>query len=143
MTEVSFYTHAPDKLAVACKLAAKSLAQKLHVLIYAPDQPVAEKLDRLLWTQSSLSFLPHCRDTDKLAKETPIHIGTSADRLGSPDILINLSQETPPQFSRFSRLLEILGTDEPDLESGRQRYRFYKDRGYQLTSHNLQNGGNT
>lgn len=141
MTEISFYSHAADKLSVARQLVAKALSQKLNVLVYAPDETVAADIDRLLWTQPALSFIPHCRDSSPLAASTPVIIGKNADVLPSADVLINLDDEPPPVFSRFERLMEIVTEDENDVAKGRQRYRFYKDRGYELVNHDLRNRG--
>ena len=141
MTEVSFYSHATDKLAVARQIAAKACGQKLNVLIYAPDESVAASIDRLLWTQPALSFVPHCRDTHPLAGVTPVIIGERADALPSADVLINLGSEPPPLFSRFERLVEIVTDEENDVIQGRQRWRFYKDRGYELVNNDMRNRG--
>jgi DNA polymerase-3 subunit chi len=137
MTSISFYTHAPDKLSIARQLVAKAWGQKLNVLVYAPDEATAASFDRLLWTQPALSFVPHCRDSSPLAASTPVIIGERADALPSADVLINLGNEPPPVFSRFERLMEIVTEDESDVANGRQRYRFYKDRGYELVNHDL------
>lgn len=137
MTSISFYTYAADKLAIAHRLVAKAWEQKLNVLVYAPDETVAAGIDRLLWTQPALSFVPHCRDSSSLAAVTPVIIGERADALQSADVLINLGNEPPPVFSRFERLMEIVTDEENDLIQGRQRYRFYKDRGYELANHDL------
>jgi len=37
-----------------------------------------------------------------------------------------------PFFSRFERVIEIVTQDENDARLGRERYSFYKDRGYEL-----------
>jgi DNA polymerase-3 subunit chi len=41
----------------------------------------------------------------------------------------------PPQFARFERLLEVVGNEEQELVAGRDRYRFYRDRGYVLNNY--------
>ncbi|MEQ1592493.1 MAG: DNA polymerase III subunit chi [Thiobacillaceae bacterium] len=139
MTEVSFYTFADDKLAVARKLAAKAVACDLRVMIYTPDTALAEAVDRMLWTTPVQGFLPHCRDSHRLAADTPVLIGENADALSQADVMINLHHERPPAFSRFQRLLEIVSTDTEDVEQGRLRYRFYRERGYALTTVDLRN----
>jgi len=40
----------------------------------------------------------------------------------------------PPFFSRFRYLVELVGNDEDDKVAARQRYKFYRDRGYQVKS---------
>jgi DNA polymerase-3 subunit chi len=52
---------------------------------------------------------------------------------------VNLHAQTPPFFSRFERLAEIVGID--DAEAGRERYRFYRERGYELRAHDMSERG--
>ncbi len=47
-------------------------------------------------------------------------------------LLISLHDETPSYFSRFERVIEIVGADEADSLRGRARFKFYRDRGYEL-----------
>ncbi|MBW8365439.1 MAG: DNA polymerase III subunit chi [Rhizobium sp.] len=137
MTEITFYTFADNPLDVARRVATKALGQGRQVMIYAPDAAVADAIDRLLWTTPALGFVPHCRDRDALANETPILIGADADALRQADVMINLHHEQPPAFARFERLIEIVGQDESGREQGRARYRFYQTRGYALKTHDL------
>ena len=137
MTEILFYTYADDPLDVARRVAAKAHGQGRQVMIYAPDATTADAIDRLLWTTPALSFVPHCRDSDALAGETAVLIGSHPDALRSADVMINLHCEQPPAFARFERLVEIVGLDEAGVEQGRERYRFYKTRGYALQTHDL------
>ena len=139
MTEISFYTFADNKLTVARQLTAKAFSRGMQVMLYTPDAALANTLDMMLWTTPALSFLPHCRDVHPFASETPVLIGENADVLPQADLMINLHHERPPAFSRFGRLLEIVSTDTDDIEQGRQRYRFYRERGYALTTVDLRN----
>ncbi|MEQ1662567.1 MAG: DNA polymerase III subunit chi [Thiobacillus sp.] len=137
MTEISFYTFAADRLEVARRLAAKAWSQGHQVMLYAPDATIAHAIDQLLWTTPALGFVPHCRDDDALAAETPVLIGTNADALARADVLINLHHEWPSAFARFERVLEIVSEDAADREQARLRYRFYQARGYALHTHDL------
>ena len=137
MTEITFYTFADSPLDVARRVAAKAHGQGKQVMIYAPDAAVADAVDRLLWTTPALGFVPHCRDSDALAGETPVLIGANADALRHADVMINLHTEQPPTFARFERLVEIVGQDDAGREQGRARYRFYQTRGYTLKTHDL------
>jgi DNA polymerase-3 subunit chi len=137
MTSVDFYFNAGDKLQVACRLAAKALAQGKRLLVYAPQADTAQQIDRLLWTWPATGFVPHCRAEDALAAETPVLIAAAADAATQCDILLNLGQETPPAFERFERLLEVVSRDHGDRQAARERYRFYRERGYRVASHDL------
>ncbi len=140
MTEITFYTFAEDPLDVARRITTKAYARGQQVMLYAPDADVATTLDRLLWTTPALRFVPHCRDSDALAGETPVLIGTHPDALGRADILINLGTTQPPGYARYERVIEIIGQDDDAREQGRARYRFYQARGYALQTHDLRAG---
>ena len=132
MTQVFFYHGASDKIAAACALLGGAYAKNKPVLVYAPDNDVANDVDRMLWTHSALSFVPHCRSGSPLAAETPILITDNLDLLPQDDRLMNLSEVVPPGFSRFHSLIEVVGREEADRGSARDRVKFYKDRGYEV-----------
>jgi len=137
MTRVDFYSNARDKLDIVRRLVDKSRQSGQCVLVRATDARLAGEIDRYLWTQPVLSFQPHVPSSHPLARETPVLIGDDPDALASPDVLINLDTDTPAYFGRFERLLEIVGAEEGEVLAGRERYRFYKARGYALEHHDL------
>ena len=141
MTSIDFYFNAGERLGVACRLAGKALQQKKRVLIYAPQAEVAQKIDRMLWTAQAVSFIPHCYAHDPLAAATPVLIAAgdqpTAAALASCDVLLNLSADTPPFFERHERVLEIVAQDEGEVLAGRARFKFYRERGYQIRNHDL------
>ena len=137
MTRIDFYFEAEDKLQVACRLAAKALQQKLRVLIYAQDEARAQTIDKMLWTWQATGFVPHCMTRSPLAAETPVLITHDPEDTPHDEVLLNLHSEWPPAFSRFQRLVEIVGRDEEDREAARARFRFYRDRGYEIAKHDL------
>jgi DNA polymerase-3 subunit chi len=71
LTQVFFYHGAADKIAAACALLSGAYAKKKPMLVFAPEKEVANSVDRMLWTQPALSFVPHCRADSPLAAETP------------------------------------------------------------------------
>ncbi len=137
MTQIDFYTQVDDKLRTACRLATKAYGQNLRVMVLCPDADTALRFDRMLWTMSALGFVPHCRANDALAARTPIVIDHQGAEPPHDEVLLNLGDEWPPYFSRFRRLLEIVTTDDEDRRAARARYKFYKDRGYELKTHDL------
>ena len=137
MTQIDFYSHADNKLQVACSLSAQALERGLRVMIYTADAEATDKLDKLMWCYPAIGFIPHCRATDRLAEETPVIIDHLAEPLVHDQVLLNLHPAFPPFFSRFQRLIEIVGTDEKDSQAGRERFRFYRDRGYEVRHHDL------
>jgi DNA polymerase-3 subunit chi len=137
MTQIDFYTHVEDKLKTACTLAAKAFARGLRLTAYCPDPETAQRLDRLLWTTPATGFLPHCGPDDPLAAETPVIIDCGGDNLLHDQVLLNLRPEWPPFISRFQRLIEIVSLEDTDRAGARERFRFYRDRGYEIRTHDL------
>jgi DNA polymerase-3 subunit chi len=137
LTQVFFYHGAADKIAAACALLSGAYAKKKPMLVYALDNAVANSVDRMLWTHSAHSFVPHCRADSPLAAETPILITDRLDSIPQDERLMNLSQEIPPGFSRFQSLIEVVGQEESDRAAARDRVKFYKDRGYEVSYFDL------
>ena len=135
MTSVDFYFNADDRLQVACRLAGKALKQGQRLLIYAPHAETAARLDKMLWTWPATGFVPHCAAHSRLAAETPVLIASGDDAPDGCELLLNLGAQCPPHFERFQRLLEVV--DAAEREAGRARYRFYKERGYKISNHDL------
>ena len=137
MTRIDFHHGASDKVQAACRLIGELYAEGRTVLVYAPSDSLAAQVDRQLWVQPATGFMPHCRIGAALAAETPVVIGGSLEDAAHHDVLVNLDGDLPPAFSRFDRLVEIVGTDEADRLPARERFKFYRDRGYAITAHDL------
>lgn len=139
MTEVLFYTRVEDRQQTACALTLKALARQMRVMMLTADAAATERLSRLLWSVPATGFLPHCRSEDRLASVTPVIVDHRIEPLVHDQVLINLRPEVPAVFSRFQRLVEIVGLDDEDKGAARERFRFYRDRGYEIRTHQLGN----
>ncbi len=141
MTQVDFYIlkegASGDRYQLACRIAEKAYRQGRRVLIQTCSNEEANHVDRLLWTYKQNSFIPHGLPEKVDRSITPILVNPKPDPGDEHDVLINLCQETPDFFSRFERVAELIDHDPQVKLAGRQRYRFYRDRGYQLNSHDI------
>ncbi len=137
MTRVDFYFNVEDKYRHLARLAGKALERQRRLFVFVRDEEEAEQVGHVLWTHQPTGFLPHCRSDDALAAETPIVIDWQGENLLHDDVLINLRPDHPPFFSRFKGLIEIVSRNEIDRADARVRYRFYRDRGYELHSHDI------
>jgi DNA polymerase III subunit chi len=137
MTKVDFYTGSADKLRTACQLSHKAMQHGLHTVISLPDAASCDALDKLLWHYPDTAFIPHSRVDAPDAAQTPVLLSFDNDKFFHHDMLISLHNECLPFFSRFERVIEIIGTDEEDSRLGRERYKFYRDRGYELRHFDL------
>jgi len=147
MTQVDFYI-LPEgsdeaRLTFACRLASKAVKRELGVFVLAETETEARRLDELLWTFSQNSFIPHrfSWNTEATPVAEPVIIGC-ADRAGEEathewDLMVNLTGEVPDAFGRYERLAEVVDADPARREHGRDRYRYYRDRGYEMKTHQL------
>ena len=137
MTSIDFYFNAQDRLQVACRLAGKAMKQNQRLLIHVPDNELAARIDKMLWTWPAIGFVPHCAVHSPLAAETPVLIASGDESPEGCEVLLNLGAECPPHFERFPRLLEVVSTAEEDKARGRNRFRYYRERGYTIMRHDL------
>jgi DNA polymerase-3 subunit chi len=141
VTRIDFYSNAEPKLQFACRLTAKALRQRLNVVIYVLDETTARGIDKMLCTFQATGFIPHCPAIHPLASETPVVIAREDSEMPHYQVMLNLHSESPASFSRFDRLIELVGTDEDELRRARDRFRFYRDRGYDIRHHDLAKAG--
>lgn len=132
MTRVDFYFNVPDKLEKTISLARAAFAKKRKVHISVADAEIASRLEQLLWTEPSTGFFPNCQADHVLAIQTPLIIDWRETHWPHDDILINLKVQQPMAFTRFKHLVEIVGMAETEKHEARQRYKFYRDRGYEI-----------
>lgn len=137
MTRIDFYFNVEDKFRQVAELAQHAVNRQRRLFIYTQDIEAAAQLESALWSHPPTSFLPHCRSDHALNTETPIIIDWQGQNLLHDDVLINLTAEHPPFFSRFKGLIEVVGRDEEDRSTARVRFRFYRDRGYEIKSHDV------
>ncbi len=140
MTRIQFLHSAPDRLAAAAEWLRLAWQRRQPVLVYIPRADEADRLDRLLWTQPATGFVPHCSVGSSLATETPILFARNLDQVPHDGCLVNLGDELPPGFSRFEELVEIVSTADADRLPARERFRFYRERGYALDTRDISGG---
>ena len=141
MTRVDFYILDSDQKSsralLACRLAEKAYSLKNQIYIYTPDEKQTKEVDDLLWTYRAGSFVPHQQHEAQDDQDCPVLIGHTEAPEGLNQVLINLDTAVPLFFSRFERVVEIVNQDETQRQKARDRFKFYRDRGYDLHTHNL------
>lgn len=149
MTRIDFYIIEEGSEQAAetfiCRLTEKAWSQNNAVYIHAMDEQHASKYDELLWTFNEDSFVPHKlihRIHHEVNRSNTNHViighqVAEAFPTTYHDVMINLNHETPSFFSQFERVAEIITMDETSRSKGRERYQFYRDRGYALETHKL------
>ncbi len=120
----------------ACKLAAKAWRQGHRVYLLAASETHALRLDDLLWTFRDTSFLPHALIAER-SEDIRVLVGSGEEAPEEHEVMISLAHPVPSFFSRFERVLEVVPAQEGPRTLARERFRFYKERGYPLESHDI------
>ncbi len=138
MTKVSFYVlgDGAGPLDFVCRLVDRIHRQQQPVYVHCAAPAQAQHLDELLWTWREGSFLPHEQYRGG-EPEAPLLLGCDEPPVAPRCVLINLSQDVPEFFSSFDRCVELVAGDVASREASRERYRYYRDRGYELESHQI------
>ena len=137
MTRIDFHFNAADKLRYGCRLVRRVYRARHRILVWCDDAVRLDEFDRMLWTFSQQDFIPHVGAGDPLAAGTPVLLAAEPIETPFHEVLVNLGSATPPMFSRFDRLIEVVASDATDRLAARERWRFYRDRGYRLERHDL------
>ena len=141
MTEIDFYV-LPDETErhpeqFACRLTEKAYRLGHRVFIHTGSAEQTRQLDDLLWTFQQNSFIPHAIYQEAGDTPAPVLLAHNAEPHAGHQVLINLSGEVPLFFSQFERVAELINADSNTRERGRDRYSFYKERGYPLRTHKI------
>ncbi|WP_218813876.1 DNA polymerase III subunit chi [Rickettsiella endosymbiont of Dermanyssus gallinae] len=142
MPNVDFYllntASKQDSYRFLCRLVEKAYQQQNHAYIHTSSLEEAQCLDDLLWTFRDISFIPHqIGETSDALFPPSILIGTDKPKQQSADILFNLTQEAPPFFSQFSRIIEVVCEEKDHKIQARKKYKVYKEQNCPLTTHNI------
>lgn len=120
----------------ACRLAEKAYRLENTVHIEVADASDAKRLDELLWTFRDGSFVPHHVIGDSDA-DSPVTIGCSNVATSAKDLLINLAEEIPDNAETFSRIAELVSSDDECKQTSRKRFASYRDQGHKIETHNV------
>ncbi len=130
MTQVDFYileSKQDDAVRLACRLAEKAWKEGNTVFIHTSSEAAAAQIDKLLWTFSQGSFVPHALAVEQ-DNTVSVCVGQGAAPSQAAEVLVNCGDGIPDFFSHFKRILEPVAGDDDSLQAGRSRYRDYQTR---------------
>ncbi|MGD9842876.1 MAG: DNA polymerase III subunit chi [Steroidobacteraceae bacterium] len=144
MPQIEFHilsnTGADASMRHACQLVDQACQQQHAVFLRVESDAAAQHMDELLWTFRDQAFIPH----EIISAQSPSHPRIMAligkdEKLLAPfqSLLINLSSTLPVQLNDVQRIIEIVDTDLLHKQHARDRYKLYRDQGYQLETLNI------
>lgn len=135
MPQVRFYHLQKQTLDQALPLILqKALGQEKRVLVKMATDKSITAMSKILWTFRPESFLAHGAAKDEFAADQPILLTTEDDNLNDAGILILTEGATCDDLDAYDLCCEMFdGRDDAAVQAARQRWKSYKDKGYDLT----------
>jgi DNA polymerase III subunit chi len=141
---VDFYVlpgnDARTRLRLACRLTEQAYLSQRRVLIWSDDAAELGSFDELLWTFADRAFVPHelCTGSAQWS-DSPVLLSGPGQQLPTApyDVLVNLGRTVPPAAAGAARIVEIVDADEQRRQSGRERFRAYREQGLAPQTHHL------
>ncbi len=138
-TQVMFYLldqeSSEDKQALsllhACFQAAHYYRQNQRVFIYSQNEEQAHQLDELLWSFEPDSFVPHNLVGEGQRNGSAVEISWQTPTNRRP-VLINLTSTVPNFAHQFSQIVDFVPSDEQLKQSARERFKAYRQLGFQV-----------
>lgn len=116
------------------KLCQKILKAQRQCDIRTQDEASAQRLSLTLWGYKPESFIAHSLQNQLPA---PIQLWTAQIAHPQNDVLLNLHPDFPEQYSQYQRTIEVLDQSAALIKRGRQRWRQYKQAGFEPTVHKI------
>jgi DNA polymerase-3 subunit chi len=105
----------------ACRLAEKAYRLDHTVHIHARDRAEAHEVTR----------------PGQDVPQSPVTVGCDAAGMEPRDLLINLCDDVPECIDTFSRIAELVSSDDNSKQQSRQRFATYRDQGHELDTHQV------
>ena len=134
MTHIEFIFNVVDKTKLAIVLTEHLIKRNRSVLIYFEDQSAIDDFSLSLLEKEL--FMPHLIEENTFLNKLSL---TESKLDLMDDTLINFTSKEIQGFSRYLKMYELVSHDDEDKKSARERYRFYKDCGYQIDSMDVSN----
>lgn len=135
MPEVRFYHLEHTSLDQALPaLLAKALEKGHRILVKTENDAEAERLNTHLWAYHPNSFIPHGTAKDGHTADQPVFLTAGNDNPNNSDILILTHDTENVDTETYTMICDMFdGRKEEQLSAARNRWKKYKDAGYDVT----------
>ncbi|MBC8267718.1 MAG: DNA polymerase III subunit chi [Rhodospirillaceae bacterium] len=135
MTEVSFYHLQKSRLEdVLPTLLEKTLGAGKRALVMTASDARVEHLGQALWSSRKDSWLPHGSKKDGRSEDQPIWLTDFEENPNKASFVFLTEGVERGDLDTFERCFELFdGNDAAQVAAARERWKTYKEAGYQLT----------
>ena len=134
MTEVRFYHMERSTLESTLPALLNKAIQQGNITVQSTTVQNVESLNSHLWIFDPNSFIPHGSSKDGNAERQPIWLTDKQENLNKSEILILTHGATNDNIKDYKLCCIMLnGNDENAVAEARQRWKQYKDEGFDIT----------
>ncbi len=135
MTEVRFYHLQKQTVEQALPLIiSKAYQTGKNIIVRISEEKEISKINDILWSFSSESFLPHGSCMEDNQDKQPIYITNKGDNPNNADIVFLTHKCIEDSPSKYSLICEMLnGNDSVEVEDARLKWKKYKEDGFEVT----------
>ncbi|WP_153446214.1 DNA polymerase III subunit chi [Vibrio algicola] len=121
-------------------LARYFAEQGAKVYINAQDKTQAETIDEHFWQQQSENYQAHNLVGEGPHYGTPIEIGYSQVRPNrNRQLVINMSHDKTNFALSFTQVVDFVACEEKGKQQARERYKIYRQAGFEMQTINIEN----
>lgn len=142
MPQATFYTHVADTASFIRRLSTRAVEAGARVLVWVQSDGEIGRISLDLWSNPPESFRAHEIWQNGTAYPDGVSLvlaaGTEPPEIPAGIVVLNLSEDfwcDAPVVP--ARVLEIVGTDLDELAAARERFRAYKQKGFQIEHHDM------
>jgi len=126
------------KFRFSCRIANKAYVHGMTVYMQTESEDQSKYLDKLLWTFSQESFVPHTiREGKTDWWKYPVQIGQGNSGADQVDLLIALQSNIPNDYQKYRRIADFVTDDAHEKQTGRARYQVYLNNGFNPKTHQI------
>jgi len=140
MTQIIFLVFsetATNEIKTVCERVHGFFLDRKKVFIHCASEKLAHEVDEILWNFDTDKFVPHHILGEGPNPPPPVQISEAPAPLHQRDVLVNLTENMPQTPERFKFIVEIVPSDEKMRENARERFRNYRQKGYNPVTENL------
>jgi DNA polymerase-3 subunit chi len=135
MTEVSLYKLTTTPLEKTLpKLMEKIYSSGMRAVLMSSSKERVEALNKLLWTYTTTTFLPHGSQVDDFAEDQPIWLTNQLENPNNAQVLVLCDGASIDSLNGFKRCLDLYdGNDPKEISNANQRINSYVSQGCVIT----------
>jgi len=103
------------------------------IFVLCEQRSVLEQVDEYLWHESHNSFIPYSVEGECTQSSSNVLLSTQSTQLSSSKAMINIGAELPDRLNNLREIIELVKTSEEDKENARQRFKYYRQLGFNVT----------